>query len=249
VTPPEELVLARPRDLSALVGDALRVLVRHFGTFLALSAVVVVPVHLIVSGIGLEQLTAGYDSSPSVAETVIPAAVSFLVVAPLINAICIHALHSVAEGSRPRARRSVVEGFEAFTPIFLAVLLAAGGIAAGLLLLIAPGVYVFVRWYFVPQTVVIEGARGPGALSRSWDLTAGFWWRTLGILVVGNLIALLPVVLLAGPLAAVADSTDRALWSLLGTIATETVTAPFLALLSTLLYYDLRARRRQAAMP
>jgi hypothetical protein len=248
VTTPDAFVLARPRDLSALVGDSLRVFARHFGTFLILSAVVVVPVHLIVSGVGLEQLTADYDSSPSLAETIIPTAVSYLVVAPLINAICIYALHSVAEGGRPRAASSIVEGFEAFTPIFLAILLAAIGIAVGLLLLILPGVYVAVRWYFVPQTVVIEEARGPRALSRSWDLTDGFWWRTFGIVVVGNLIALLPAVVLSAPLAAAAESSDRALWSLIGTIATETLTAPFLALLSTLLYYDLRARRRQAAV-
>jgi hypothetical protein len=244
VSTPDQVVLGRPRDLSALMGDSLRILFRHFGTFMALSAVVVVPVHLIVSGVGLEQLTAGYDSSPSIEETIIPTAVSFLVVAPLIAAICIHALHSVAEGRRPRAGASLVEGFEAFTPIFLAILLAAVGIAAGLLLLIVPGVYVAVRWYFVPQTVVIEGARGPGALSRSWDLTAGFWWRTFGVLVVANLAALVPALLLSAPLAAVAESTDRALWSLVGAIATETLTAPFLALVSTLLYYDLRARQR-----
>ena len=29
--------------------------------------------------------------------------------------------------------------------------------------LIVPGIYLFVRWYFVPQAVVIEGARGAGA--------------------------------------------------------------------------------------
>jgi hypothetical protein len=245
VTPPEELVLARPRDLSALVRDALRVLLRHIWTFIALSAVVVVPVHLIISGIGLEQLTARYDSSPTVAETIIPTGVSFLVIAPLINAICIYALHSVAEGGQPRPGRSIVEGFEAFRPIFLAILLAAVGIAAGLLFLILPGIYLAVRWYFVPQAVVIEEARGPGALSGSWRLTDGFWWRTFGILVVGNLVALLPALVLAAPLNAVAESTDRAVWSLIGTMATETLTAPFLALLSTLLYYDLRARRRQ----
>ena len=249
MTPPEELVLARPRDLSALVRDALRVMLGHFGTFVALSAIVVVPVHLIVSGIGLEQLTARYDSSPTLAEAIIPTGVSFLVIAPLINAICIYALHSVADGGQPRPGRSITAGFEAFRPIFLAILLAAVGIAVGLLFLILPGIFLAVRWYFVPQAVVIEEARGPEALTRSWRLTESFWWRTFGILVVGNLIALLPALLLAGPLAAVAESTDRALWSLIGTMATETFTAPFLALLSTLLYYDLRARRRQAALP
>jgi hypothetical protein len=249
VTGPGDLVLERPRDLNTLLRDALTVFARHLGPFIALSAVVVVPVHLVVSGVGLEQITADYDRSPGVAEAVIPTLVSFLVVAPLINAICIHALRSVAEGGRPRARNSIVEGFEAFAPIFLAILLAAVGIAAGLVLLILPGIFLAVRWYFVPQAVVLEGARGPAALSRSWDLTGGFWWRTFGILVVGNLIALLPGLLVSAPLAAVAESTDRAAWSLVGAIATETITAPFLALLSTLLYYDLRARRREAALP
>ena len=80
-----------------------------------------------VSGIGLEQLTSGYDSSPRVAEAVIPAAVSYLVVAPLITAICVYALQSVAAGGTPRAREAIVKGFESFSPIFFAVLLAALG--------------------------------------------------------------------------------------------------------------------------
>ena len=67
MTGPGDLVLDRPRDLNTLLRDALTVLARHLGTFIALSAVVVVPVHLIVSGVGLEQITADYDRSPGVA--------------------------------------------------------------------------------------------------------------------------------------------------------------------------------------
>jgi hypothetical protein len=238
--------LERRRDFGNLLADSLGVYFNHLWTFLALSTIVVVPVHLVVSGIGLEQLTSDYDSSPSAAETVIPIAVSFLVVAPLINAICIHALRSVADGGRVGAGRAIVEGFEAFAPIFFAILLAAIGIAIGLALLIVPGVYLAVRWYFVPQTVVLEGARAPEALERSGRLVQGFWWRTFGILIVANLIAAVPGVLLAAPLAAVAESTNRTVWSLAGSIGTEVITAPFLALLSTLLYYDLKARRAAA---
>ena len=98
------LELARPRDISALFADALGVYFRNAEPSSPLSAAVVVPVHLVVEGVGMEELTAGYDSSPSPVETAIPTLVSFLVVAPLINAICIHALHDVAAGERPRAR-------------------------------------------------------------------------------------------------------------------------------------------------
>ena len=75
------------------------------------------------------------------------------------------------------------------------------------------------------------------------------WWRTFGLILLANLAAFLPGVLLITPFDAIADSNDRAVWSLVGTMATETITAPFVALFSTLLYYDLKARRRDALVP
>jgi hypothetical protein len=240
------LELGRHRDISALFADSLGVYFRNAPTFLALSAAVVVPVHLVVEGAGMEELTSGYDSSPTAVETVIPTLVSFLVVAPLINAICIHALNDLAAGGRPRARAAILAGLDSFAPIFFAVVLMGIGIALGLVLLVLPGIYVAVRWYFVPQTVVIEGARGTGALNRSAELVRDSWWRTFGLIVMANLAAILPALLLVAPFDALADSSDRAVWSLVGTIATETITAPFVALFSTLLYYDLRTRRRGA---
>lgn len=236
------LQLERPRDISALFADALGVYARNAGVFLALSAAVVVPVHLVVEGIGMEQLTSGYDADLSPAETAIPTAVSFLVVAPLMAAMCIHALLRVGHGERPRVGPALTSGLEAFAPVLLAVVLAGLGIAVGLLLLILPGVYVAVRWYLAPQVVVVDGARGTEALRRSAELVRGAWWRTFALVLLANLAALLPAFILLAPFEALADSQDRAVWSLVGTVATETVAAPFVALFSTLLYFDLRAR-------
>jgi hypothetical protein len=239
--------LERPRDISALFGDSLAVLFRHAPVFIALSAAVAVPVHLAVEGFGLEAFSAGYDESIEPAEAAIPTVVSFLVVSPLITAICIHALRSVAAGGRPGARESLVSGFEAFAPLFFAVLLAAVGIAIGLLALVLPGVYLAVRWFFVPQAVVIEGARGPAALTRSGEVVQGLWWRTFVLVIVANLTATIASLLFTAPFAAIAASTDRALWSMVGTICAETITTPFVALFATLLWYDLRARRAAAS--
>ena len=237
--------LAEPRDLTAIFRDSLVVFYENLGALLTLAAVVVVPMQLIVSGFGLEQVTAAYDPTPSPAAYAIPGLLNLLVITPLITAICIHALNSVAAGERPQPRRALVEGFDAFSKIFYAVALAALGAAIGLILIL-PGIYLFFRWYFVPQAVVIAGANGPAALSHSADLTRGRWWRTFGIVVVANLAALVPGIVIAAPFTAIADSTDRAVWSLVGTMVTETFTAPFLALVSTFLYYDLRARRSGA---
>jgi hypothetical protein len=235
--------LERPRDAGALLRDSLLVYIRHFWTFLALGAVVVVPSELIVSGVGLEELTSDYDSTPAFAEAAIPAVVSYLVVAPLITAICVYALQSVAAGGSPRAREAMVRGFESFSPIFFAVLLAALGILAGAILIV-PGVYLFVRWYFVPQAVVLEGAHGTGALRASGRSVEGSWWRTLGLIVLVNVVALMFAIVVNAPFTAAADNADRALWALIGEIVASSLVQPFGALYSTLLYFDLKARRR-----
>ena len=52
------------------------------------------------------------------------------------------------------------------------MVLAALGIALGLILIV-PGLYLFVRWYFVPQVVVLEGARGTEGLRASGRLHPG----------------------------------------------------------------------------
>ena len=237
--------LERPRDVGALLRDTFSVYRRHFWTFLAIGAVVIVPSELIVSGVGLEQLTGDYDAAPSFAEAAIPGAVSFLVVAPLITAICVFALRAVASGSSPRARESLVKGFEQFTPLFLAVVLAALGIAVGLLLII-PGVYLFVRWYFVPQAVVLEDARSVGALRSSGRLLEGAWWRTFALIILVNVLALLAALVIGAPFSAAAESSDRAVWALIGQMLAGAITQPFGALYSTFLYFDLRERRRGA---
>jgi hypothetical protein len=237
------LQLREQRDVGTLFRDALAVFGRHAWLFITLSAAVVIPAELIVEGVGLEMLTSSYDASPSVAEAAIPTIVEFLVVTPIIAAICIYALHRIADGERPPAGQVFVAGFEAFTPLFAAVALAAGGIALGFVALIVPGVYLAVRWYFVPQAVVIEGARGPAALSRSGQLVGGYWWRTFGLVLLANVAIAIPGFILLTPFTAIAESTDRAVWALIGSAVTTSITTPFVALYSTLLYYDLLARR------
>jgi hypothetical protein len=242
-----QLELRQPRDVGGLFRESLGVFLRHAWLFILLSAAVVIPVEIAVEGIGLEMLWSSYDESPSIAETAVPTIVGFLVMTPIITAICIYALHAIASGERPSPGQVFVAGFEAFTPLFAAVVLAAIGIAIGFLALIVPGVYLAVRWYFVPQTVVIEGVRGPAALTRSSQIVQGFWWRTFGLVLLANLAIAIPGFLLLTPFTAIAASSDQAVWALVGTILTTSVTTPFVALYSTLLYYDLLARRTPTA--
>jgi hypothetical protein len=236
------LELRRARDVGELFRDAISVFTGQAGLFVMLSAAVAIPASLIVEGLGQDKLTSAYDSSPSATDQIVPALVGVLVVSPIISAICIYALHEIATGQRPAAGQVLIAGFEAFTPLFAAVALAAAGVVVGFICLIVPGVFLLVRWYFVPQAVVIEGARGAGALARSFQLVQGRWWRTFGLVALANLAIVIPGLLLLVPFTAIAESTDRAVWEMIGSIVALSVTAPFVALYSTLLYYDLVAR-------
>jgi hypothetical protein len=229
VNAPQWLDLRRPRDLGALLTDGFGTYFRHFGRFLAMSAVVVVPIQIILSGVGLGQLFHHYDKSPSLPELVLPTVANYLITGPLVTAMIIYALLDLGEGRVPSVRRAIQSGLDVFAPLFLAVVLAGLGIAAGFALFIVPGLFLLVRWYFVPETVVVEKLRGGAALQRSWDLVKGDNWRVFGIL--------LQVFL------ALADSSGRAVFQLIGTIVTQSLAAPATATIGALLYFDLRARR------
>jgi hypothetical protein len=238
------LELRRARDLPDLLRESLALYFGYFGVFLALSGAVVIPVELIVSGIGMEQLSGPYDEELTLAETVVPTLVSFLVMTPLITAACVYALQAVAAGERPPIGETLTRGLEAFTPVFLALLIAAVGIALGLALLIVPGVYLAIRWFFIPQAVVLDGKRGVEPLRRSGEVVEGLWWRTFGIVALANVVAFLPSIVVVPPLRALAKSADRELIDLAGRALVELLTTPFLALVATLLWFDLQERRR-----
>jgi len=240
---PPPVELTRDRSLSVLLDDAFGLYRRHLGLFVLLAAGVVVPVDLIVSGIGLGQLSSGFDRSPSAGATLVPAAVSALVTVPLITAMNVRAILAIADGRVPSAGDAAREGLDLFTPVLLAVLLVGAGVTVGILALIVPGVIMAVHWSVVAQVVTIEGARGTAALRRSWALVKGDAWWVLGVLLVTNIIASLLAGIVTLPAAAAAESADSALILLLATRAAEIFTLSFLAIATTVLFFTLLARK------
>ena len=235
--------LRRPRDLGAILSDGFSTYFRNFGTFVAVAAAVVIPVQLILSGVGLKQLWAHYDKTPSAAAVFLPIVVNWLITTPLVTAMTIYALLDLGEGKKPRAREAILRGFEIFGALLVPVLLAAFGILGGFLLLIVPGIFLAVRWYFVPQAVVVEGERGATPLQRSWDLVRGSGWRVFGILVILSLAIGSATRALQTPFNLGASASKLAFVQLLGVMLTQTLAAPASAVIGALLYFDLRTRK------
>lgn len=69
------------------------------------------------------------------------------------------------------------------------------------LLLIIPGIIFMVFWFFTVYAIVCDNAKIFEAFGKSFQTVKGKWWRTLGYIIVTNLISLavlLPVILVAG---------------------------------------------------
>jgi hypothetical protein len=204
---------------------------------------VVFPVQLIFGGFGLGELTGGFDEHVPAGLELLDAVVGIVVTTPLITAMHVTAVRDLARGQTPAIRRSAQVALDAFPALLGAMLIFVAGVALGFVLLIVPGIWLAVRWYFVTQAVVVDGRRGAAALERSAELVDGSWWRVVGIGLVFNLMVA-PIGVAAGAgVREGARAADSGAVFLLGTALVQTVTLSFLALATTLVYFDLRLRR------
>lgn len=235
--------LRKARKLDGIIGDSLLLYGRNVGLLLAVSATVFFPANAIVGGVGLDQFTQGYQRHPDVARQALQAGLTYFVLTPLVASMVIYVMRT------PNARYidALRAGFDAFPNVFVAVLLSGLATLLGFAVLIVPGIYLAVRLYFVTQSVVIGGKRGPDALRDSWKLAEGSWWRVLGISICVTALALIPATVLAFPLQLLADALDSDTATLLGTTLGQMAAAPYVVLGITLLYFDLDARK--AGMP
>ncbi|WP_432536064.1 glycerophosphoryl diester phosphodiesterase membrane domain-containing protein [Kineococcus arenarius] len=137
---------------------------------------------------------------------------------------------------------------------------AAGAVLllAGVLGWVAIALWLWVKWSMATPVLLLEGLSVRRSLGRSWRLTRGSFWRTLGILlltavVVGVLVtAVAAPFTLVGTFLAAALSTATTEWTglvvsqgvgTLGSIVGSVVGYPFLASVTALVYVDLRVRR------
>lgn len=239
--PRAPLDLRRPRDVGALIADAFGVYFREFRTFFLISVAVVVPVELIVNGIGLGQLTSPYDKTPPVAQALIQQATYALVITPLVAAMSITALLDVAEGRRPRALPAIQRGLDVFPPLLLVLVLYWLGVGIGLLAIL-PGIYLLVAGSLGTPATVIEKRRGIEAIRRSMELVRGSWWRVLGVVVLSNFLTAGVAALIGAPFLGAAESTGSAAFQLVGNTIGGVLLAPPAALIVCLLYFDQRRR-------
>jgi hypothetical protein len=97
--------------------------------------------------------------------------------------------------------------------------------------------------------MLVEGRGGMAALRRSWHLVKGRWWATCGRLVVASiLVSVVAGIVTVVPLAATGGVFDDTSFAALlvehaAKFAVSLITTPFIAAVTTLVYFDLRVRK------
>jgi hypothetical protein len=116
-------------------------------------------------------------------------------------------------------------------------LLAAVGITIGFLLLIVPGLILITLWLLIVPAIMLERRGVFESFGRSRQLVSGHGWSVFGVIVLT--VAILIAVNIG--LSLVEAAFDSRWLNLLLDIASQTATAPFLALAWTITYFELRA--------
>jgi hypothetical protein len=187
-----------------------------------------------------------------------PAAAPLVFIAawPIIVGVMSRALSTAWDGRPLGSARAVYEsiGWKTFLLLIAANLIIVVINAAGLALLVVPGLYLWVRYQFVPQAIVVEHAGLGQAFRRSSELVQGSWWRVLGIDIaifgaasVLNLVTFLVLTLPGASLERIGLPPGAAI--LVGMSALWSLMDPIVFGVMLLLYYDLRLRHSPSAMP
>ncbi len=161
-----------------------------------------------------------------------------IIAAFLLQAALVKAVEDVRDG---RADLSFGETLEAARPavgrVAVTSIVAGIAIGIGLVLLIAPGLYLLTIWAVIVPVIVIEGAGTGAAFSRSQELVKGHFWQVFGTLIL-VFVMLIAVGLVIGLILLGLPVVAR---QFISNIVSDTLVSPFLALVLTLGYFRLLA--------
>ena len=127
----------------------------------------------------------------------------------------------------------------------IAGILAGLAIALGLVLLIAPGLYLMTIWSVLIPVIVLERRGVMAAFGRSRELVSGYGWSAFGVIVLCFLI----LIAVSFVIAILTFWIGGAAGEYVRSVISNTIGIPFLALALTNMYFRLRAVKEPTAEP
>jgi hypothetical protein len=240
-----QLDLTRPRSIGELLSTTVALFVRHFGLFVSVTLLVVAPVVVFVDGVWGRALRDGSHAHAGTGASTASAVLASFVIPAFVTGLHAVIVRSIGSGTVPDVGRALRDVAPRLPAAFGAVALYALGTAIGFLLLIVPGIWIGVRWYFATQAAVLDQAAPSASLRHSAALVDGRWWEAFGALLTGGV--------LFGGASALAQAAaglvhEGVAYVTLLTVI-QAVALSLSALFGTLLFFTLHARRAAAQAP
>ena len=162
---------------------------------------------------------------------------------------CYRAVADTYLGRETSARASLqYAGNRLGATLWLTIVLALG-LLAGFLALFLPGVWLYIAWAVVYPVMLVEGTGGVAALKRSFKLVDQRWWATAARMAVTfilvGVVTVVAALLFLAPTEWFLDDTSFGALILehVANLVVSLVTTPFVAAVTTLVYFDLRVRK------
>ena len=260
---PELRPQLRPLGIGEIFDVAITIYRRNAGVLMTLVLVVVLPIEIVsalIQASALPDESSAFVTETQTGEIVfdddfwrtvggfgLAGLLSFLG-AMIATGACFKAVADGYVGTRAEWRPALRYAARRLHSILWVTFL--GGLLAilGLVLLIVPGVYLYICFAVAVPVLLTEGAKGRRALGRSRQLVRGRWWPTFCVVVLGAILVGIVQGALVG-LAGIASFTEGSdtLASFVATTAAtvvgSVVATPLTAAFITVLYFDLRVRK------
>ena len=263
--------LLRPLGIGEILDVGIKIYLRHWLTLFKIVVFVVLPAQILVNIIEISALPSNVTLSSGATGPFggtfteygpvsrhdrdvlllgfISAFVIQFVSGRFAQAGCFRAIADAYLGEEVGWRSSLGFALRRLPAIVWMTILAFILIGLGTLLLIIPGIYLYVAFTVAVPVLLVEGAGPWRSLRRSRQLVRGRWWGTLGVAVVGALLVSVVSLAVSGLLLGIAfanparntvtgfvlNTLAETLGSMLGT--------PAAAAFVTVLYIDLRVRK------
>lgn len=154
-----------------------------FGIAFVFGALPGVVINLVSQRLGYSQqnLTTGVITPAMFVTIAVVTVLLSIIFAMLTQGALVRATAAHSEGREASFGESAMAGLRVVVPLFLLGLLLALGVGLGFVLLIVPGIILYLMWAVAAPALVEEGTGVFESFSRSAYLTKGARWTILGL--------------------------------------------------------------------
>jgi hypothetical protein len=178
-----------------------RVASRTFGTigrnwvsFFALAVIAVAPQVLLAAYLGVGAMRGKAIDPTHLGHyfgTMGIASLASLVLGSVLQAALVHGTIADLNGKKASFGDCLQTGLRTCLPVIGLSILFGIALVVGLVLLVVPGVLMFLAWAVIVPVLVVEKTGVFGAFGRSAELTRGHRWAILGLVIVVGLISMI----------------------------------------------------------